>query len=247
MPKIRLDQYLLTNALAQSLSHAQSLCMQGLVHDQNKQLTKAGMMVDQNRLDIKVKHLKNHDYVARSALKLKAAMQEFSIIAQDKICADLGCRTGGFSEVLLEYGTQTIYAVDVAYGEFSSKLRNNEKIILLERTNVRFLNNALIPQMLDIIVCDLSFIGLKLALPASLELLKPGGILLTLIKPQFEVEKDQVGPKGIITDPALHSMVCADISSWLSQHYNFTIIGILPSPILGAKGNQEFILYAKKN
>ena len=246
MPKIRLDQYLVNNALAENLTQAHSLCLQGLVHDINKQLTKAGLMVDQARSDIKVKALKTHQYVARSALKLKAAIQTYNISIQDKICLDLGCSTGGFTEVLLEYGASKVYAVDVAYGELASKLRSNAKIVLLERTNARFLDHNLIPEMLDVLVCDVSFIGLQLALPPALKLLKNTGTLLTLIKPQFEVNKEQVPQGGIIRDHTVQQQVCNKISKWLADEQNFQVIGVMPSPILGAKGNQEYVLYAHK-
>jgi 23S rRNA (cytidine1920-2'-O)/16S rRNA (cytidine1409-2'-O)-methyltransferase len=246
MLKIRLDQYLLNNGLASSLSEAQSFCMQGLVHDANQKLSKAGMLVNEDKDDIKVKSLKSHNYVARSALKLKAAIEHYKIEVKDKICADLGCSTGGFTEVLLENDAKLIYAVDVAYGEFSSKLRNNTKVVLLERTNVKHLNRNLVPLELDIIVCDVSFIGLRSALPAAISLLKPQGIMVTLIKPQFELPKAKVEEGGIIRNPILHKEACDTVINWLEEEHNFQIIGLLPSPILGMKGNQEFVLYSIK-
>jgi 23S rRNA (cytidine1920-2'-O)/16S rRNA (cytidine1409-2'-O)-methyltransferase len=247
MPKIRLDQYLLQRGLAENIGQAQSFCVQGLVHDANQKLLKAGMLVNEDRTDIKLKTLKSHNYVARSALKLKAATNHYQIAIAGKICADIGCSTGGFTEVLLENDAKLVYAVDVAYGEFATKLRNDPRVILLERTNAKNLNSELIPATLDIIVCDVSFISLKSALPACLELLKAGGILVALVKPQFELPKNKVEEGGIIKDSALHKEACDAISNWLAHEKNFNILGILPSPILGVKGNQEFLLYATKN
>jgi 23S rRNA (cytidine1920-2'-O)/16S rRNA (cytidine1409-2'-O)-methyltransferase len=244
--KIRLDQYLVDLGLSCSIKEAQSLCMQGLVHDQSRQLQKAGMLIRQDRIDIKVKNPKGHDYVARSALKLKAAIVHFKIDVGQMICADLGCSTGGFTQVLLEYGAKFIYCVDVAYGEFSSKLRGNPKIALLEKTNVRHLSRDLIPEPLDVIVCDLSFIGLRTALPACLGLLKQGGILIALIKPQFELSQDKIPLGGIVIDAASHKEACDSVGSWLINKCNFEVIGTLPSPILGVKGNQEFVTFAIK-
>jgi 23S rRNA (cytidine1920-2'-O)/16S rRNA (cytidine1409-2'-O)-methyltransferase len=246
-PKIRLDQYLIQKGFASSLQEAQSFCMQCLVHDKSQQLKKAGMLIEQDRVDINVKNPKGHNYVARSALKLKAAILHFEININQMICADLGCSTGGFTQVLLEYGAKFIYCVDVAYGEFSSKLRGNTKISLLEKTNVRHLSKDLIPQPLDLIVCDLSFIALTTALPASLELLKPNGILVALIKPQFELSQSKIPPGGIVRNIQDQQEACDNVSNWLSDKCDFKVIGILPSPILGAKGNQEFLLIAVKN
>ncbi len=244
--KVRLDQYLLNKGLVKSLKEAQSFCIQGLVHDGSNQLLKAGMLIKKDRVDIRIKRLKSHDYVARSALKLKYAISHFKIDINQMICADLGCSTGGFTQVLLECGAKFIYCVDVAYGEFSSKLRDNPKIALLEKTNVKHLSKDLIPQALDVIVCDLSFIGLSAALPASLELLKPDGMLIALIKPQFELPRNKVPLKGVVRDSAAHREACDHVNEWLVYRCNFEIIGTIPSPILGAKGNQEFISFAIK-
>ncbi|AVP88112.1 hemolysin A [Candidatus Phycorickettsia trachydisci] len=246
MSKVRLDHYLVENGLASNLQEAASLCIRGLVHDSSSQLLKPGMQVNLNRSDIKVKQVKNHKYVARSALKLKDAIECYDIDVKSKICADLGCSTGGFTQILLENGAYKIYAVDVASGFFAYSLRNNPKITLLEKTNVKHLSKSLIPEDLDLICCDLSFIGLTNCLAPSLSLLKSGGELIALIKPQFELPKHLVEEGGIIKDPMLHKQACDSVANWL-EGQGFNIVGIKPCSQLGMKGNQEFLLYAFKS
>lgn len=242
--KKRLDIFLVESGLAPNINIARSLIMQGLVHTENKQLLKAGIIVNENAV-VKVKNKKGHHYVSRGALKLKDALEKFDISVDGKICLDIGCSTGGFTEVLLEYGAKTVYAVDVAYGEMHPKLRDNPDVILHERLNARYITKDHIPIEIDIIVCDASFISLKTVLPSSFLLAKKDFELIALIKPQFEAPKQDVGEKGIITDARVHEKICDDIKSWLD--YNcFYVVNIIPSPILGMKGNKEFLVYAKK-
>lgn len=245
MSKVRLDHYLVAKGLASNLQEAASLCIRGLVHDSSSRFLKPGMQVSLNKSDIKVKQTKDHKYVARSALKLKDAISYYNIDIKDKICADLGCSTGGFTEVLVEEEARKVYAVDVASGFFAYDLRKNPKIILLEKTNVKHLNRDLISEDLDLICCDLSFIGLTNCLLTSLNLLKNSGELIALIKPQFELPKHLVEEGGIIRSPELHKQACDSVSEWL-QEQGFNIIGIKPCSQLGTKGNQEFLLYALK-
>lgn len=242
---MRLDHYLVSRGLADNLQEAASLCIRGLVHDSSSKLLKPGQQVRSDKGDIKVKQIKNHKYVARSALKIKDAITYYNINIQNKICADLGCSTGGFTQVLLEEEAQKVYAVDVASGVFAYVLRSHPKIILLEKTNVKHLSKSLIPEDLDLICCDLSFIGLTNCLTPSLNLLKNGGELIALIKPQFELPRHLVEKGGIIKDPSLHQQSCDSVSHWL-QEQGFNIIGVKPCSQLGAKGNQEFLLYAIK-
>lgn len=246
MKKIRLDQYLLEHNLADSLQHANSLCMQGLVHDDNKQLLKAGALVERNRVDIKVKSSKPHAYVARSALKLKAAIEHFQVAVQDKICLDIGASTGGFTQILLEKQAKLVYAVDVAYGEFSSILRAHPCVVLLERQNARYLNRLLVPLQIELVVCDVSFISLTTALPAAISLMSNNASIIALIKPQFELPKELVSKGGIVRDKDAQTAICQKIATWL-QERRLKVHGILPSPLLGSKGNQEFLIYAAKN
>lgn len=245
MSKVRLDHYLVSKGLANNLQEAASFCIRGLVHDSSSRFLKPGEQVRLDKSDIKVKQTKDHKYVARSALKLKDAISYYNIDIKDKICADLGCSTGGFTQVLVEEEAQKVYAVDVANGFFAYGLRKNPKIVLLEKTNVKHLNRDLIPENLDLICCDLSFIGLTNCLLPSLNLLKNSGELIALIKPQFELSKHLVEEGGIIKNPELHKQACDSVSNWL-QEQGFNIIGIKPCSQLGTKGNQEFLLYALK-
>lgn len=242
--KKRLDIFLVESGLAHNINIARSLIMQGLVHSENKQLLKAGIMVREGEA-IKVKNKKGHSYVSRGALKLEEALQKFDVSVTGKICLDIGCSTGGFTEILLLHGAQTVYAVDVAYGEIHPKLRDHPNVILRERLNARYITREHIPVDLDLIVCDASFISLKTILPSSFNVAKKDFDLIALIKPQFEALKQDVGEKGIITDSSIHEKICDDIKSWLESNC-FNVINIIPSPILGMKGNKEFLIHAKK-
>jgi 23S rRNA (cytidine1920-2'-O)/16S rRNA (cytidine1409-2'-O)-methyltransferase len=243
---IRLDQYLVQNGLAPNIKIAGSLITQGLVHDKNQQLLKAGFLVKQDR-DIKVKAKKDHNYVSRGAVKLRAGLEYFGVDADGQICLDIGCSTGGFTEVLLLAGAKLVYSVDVAYGEIHNKLREDPRVRLYERCNARYLTKEQINIPPNIIVCDASFISLKTILPASFLLAAPNFILLALIKPQFEAPKDEVGVKGIITDIVVHQKVCDSIRTWLESEHGFRVLGIIPSPIKGMKGNSEFLICAERH
>jgi 23S rRNA (cytidine1920-2'-O)/16S rRNA (cytidine1409-2'-O)-methyltransferase len=159
---------------------------------------------------------------------------------------DIGASTGGFSDVLLRRGARLVYAVDVGHGQLDWRLRNEPRVVVLERTNARHLNQNLIPEPVDLVVCDASFISLKLVLPAALELARPGAGLVALIKPQFEVGKGQVGKGGVVRDPALHEEVCAEIARWLGEQQGWQVLGVTESPITGPKGNREFLIGARR-
>ncbi|KJV91745.1 TlyA family RNA methyltransferase [Rickettsia bellii] len=245
MTKIRLDEFLLQKGFAPNIQVAQSLIMQGKVHNKHEQLTKAGTQVNINDTDIKVK-LPKHNYVSRGALKLIKALDHFKINPSGMVCIDLGSSTGGFTEVLLEQGAELVFAVDVGYGELHHRLRDNPQIIVLEKTNARYLTEKQITIQPDLIVCDASFISLTTILPASFALAKKDCLLIALIKPQFEVEKHEVEEGGIIKNPLLHQKVCSKIKAWLEEEHNFEIFGIVESPILGAKGNKEFLIVGQR-
>ncbi|XVN41674.1 MAG: TlyA family RNA methyltransferase [Rickettsia endosymbiont of Argas persicus] len=245
MTKIRLDEYLLQKGFAPNIQVAQSLIMQGKVHNKHEQLTKAGTQVSINDTDIKVK-LPKHNYVSRGALKLIGALDYFKISPKNMVCIDLGSSTGGFTEVLLEQGAEIIFAVDVGYGELHHRLRGNPKIIVLEKTNARYLTDKQITIKPDLIVCDASFISLTTILPASFALAKKDCLLIALIKPQFEVERKEVEEGGIIKNPLLHQKVCDKIKAWLEKEHHFEIFGIIESPILGTKGNKEFLIVGQR-
>lgn len=245
MTKIRLDEYLLQKGFVEDITIARSLIIQGKVHNKSEQLIKPGTQVSINDLDIKVK-LPQHNYVSRGALKLIAALDHFKIDPTNMVCIDLGSSTGGFTEVLLEQGAESVFAVDVGYGELHPKLRENPKVKVLEKTNARYLTNKEITTKPDLIVCDASFISLTTILPTAISLSKEDCLLIALIKPQFEVEKHEVEQGGIIKNPLLHQKVCDKIKTWLEKEYNFKIFGIIESPILGAKGNKEFLIVGQK-
>lgn len=213
--------------------------------DSNRQpLTKAGHQLPPD-FEIQLKE-KLHPWVSRGGMKLMQGIEHFGINPQGQIVADIGASTGGFTDVLLTHGATKVYAVDVGYGQLADKLRRDARVVVMEKTNARNITNEQIPDPLDGVVCDASFISLKTVLPASLELVKAGGWLLALIKPQFEVGREDVG-NGVITDPALHERVCNDISEWLNALAGWKVVGITASPILGPKGNTEFLIYASKH
>ncbi len=162
------------------------------------------------------------------------------------VALDVGASTGGFSDVLLQWGATKVYAVDVGHGQLDWRLRNDPKVVVLERTNARYLTRDLIPEPVDLVVCDASFISLKLVLPSALQLTHAGACLLALIKPQFEVGKGQVGKGGVVRDPALHAEVCSDIARWLAEEQGWHVLGITESPITGPKGNREFLIAARR-
>ena len=243
--KTRLDTVLVSRGLAPNIKVAQSIIMQGLVHNINKLLTKPGLLVSEDE-NISIKHTKNHNFVSRGGVKLEGALKSLNISVENKICMDIGCSTGGFSQVLLQMGAAHIFAIDVGYGEFDYNLRMNSKITLYEKTNCRFLTKEQIAQDPDLIVCDVSFISLKLALVKVAEMAKVGAEFLLLIKPQFEAPREDCNG-GIITNPEVWDFVCNDIANWLKIDHNFTVKQIIQSSILGAKGNKEFFIYAIKN
>lgn len=242
MKKNRVDQLLVDQGLAADLKVAGSLIVQGLVYTSNKLIDKPGTKISANEV-LFVKNLKNHNYVSRAALKLKGAIECFNIKIKDKIALDIGCSTGGFTQVLLENGANKVFAVDVAYGEIHNTIRNDPRVILLERTNARYLTPEQIYIPPDIIVCDASFIGLKTVISASLNLASKSAEIIALIKPQFEAEKNEVEKGGIINDIKVHQRICKDIADWFEEK-GFVVNGVVASPIKGMKGNQEFLIYA---
>lgn len=243
--KIRLDQTLVERGLAENIKIATSIIMQGLVHNNKKLLTKPGLLVDITE-EIKVKNIKKHSFVSRGGIKLAKALSQLNILVLNKICMDIGCSTGGFTQVLLQNGAGHVFAIDVGYGEFDYQLRIDKRVTLIERTNCRYLTNDHINQVPNLIVCDVSFISLKLALVNVLSMISSGVELLLLIKPQFEGPKGSA-VNGIVNDPSVWDFVCNDITQWLEKEHNCNVKNIIASSILGAKGNKEFFVYAIKN
>jgi len=184
--------------------------------------------------------------VSRGGLKLAHALDQFAIDPSGLTVLDVGASTGGFTDVALAGGAAKVYAVDVGHGQLAWKLRKDPRVVVLEKTNARHLTRAEIPDPVDLVVCDASFIGLETVLPAALALAKPGARLVALIKPQFEVGKGRVGKGGVVRDPALHQEVCDRIAAWLPAQ-GWTVLGLTESPILGPEGNKEFLIAGRKN
>ncbi len=219
--------------------------MAGLVFSKERKLEKAGQQVQPDiALDVRGQ---DHHWVSRGGLKLARAIDEFNIDPTDKICIDVGASTGGFTDVLIQNGASKVYAVDVGHGQLAWKLRSDDRVIVLEKTNARYLTSNDIPDAPEIVVCDASFIGLRTVLPAAMALAKPGATLAALIKPQFEAGREHVGKGGVVRDPEIHQRVCDDVSVWLDGLDDWSVVGITQSPIKGPEGNIEFLIVAKKS
>jgi 23S rRNA (cytidine1920-2'-O)/16S rRNA (cytidine1409-2'-O)-methyltransferase len=242
--KRRLDQLLVERGLFESRARAQAAIMAGLVFVAGRKADKPGVPVAADAV-VEVKG-KEHPYVSRGGMKLAAALDRFGIDPAGRTCLDVGASTGGFTEVLLRRGAAKVYAVDVGHGQLAWSLRNDPRVVVLERTNARHLTRAEVPEPIDLIVCDASFIGLETVLPAPLALAAPGAHVVALIKPQFEVGPANVGKGGIVRDPVLHDRVCARIAAWLAAQSGWSVLGVVPSPIEGADGNREFLIAAHR-
>ncbi len=244
MAKERVDKLLVDRGLVESRAKAQALILAGLVYSDTRRIAKAG---DQMPLDapLNVKG-QDHPWVSRGGLKLAHGLAVFGLDVKDMIGADIGASTGGFTDVLLHCGAAKVYAVDVGHGQLAWKLRQNARVTVCEKTNARHLTREQVPDPLDIIVCDASFIGLQTVLLAPLALTKEQAWCVALIKPQFEVGPDRVGKGGVVRDPALHDEVCARISTWFENLAGWSVQGLVESPILGPEGNKEFLIAARK-
>ncbi|UTW56749.1 TlyA family RNA methyltransferase [Kordiimonas sp. SCSIO 12610] len=242
--KIRVDVALVDRGLVETRAKAQALIMAGVVFSAEVKITKAGHQIKEDQpLEVRGK---DHPWVSRGGLKLEKGLKHFDIDPKGFTVIDVGASTGGFTDVALTNGATHVYAVDVGRGQLAWKLRNDDRVTVLEKTNARYLTEAEIPNAPDLIVCDASFISLKTVLPAALALLKDGGHLIALIKPQFEVGKDNVGKGGVVRDPELHKAVCEDISDWLGGLPGWHVAGITESPIKGPEGNIEFLIHGIK-
>ena len=189
---------------------------------------------------------RDHPWVSRGGVKLAAALDHFRITVDGHVALDIGASTGGFTEVLLEHGARRVYAVDVGHGQLAWKLREDPRVIVHERLNARYLTRADIPEPLDIITCDASFIGLATVLPAPLALAAEQAELVALVKPQFEAGPASVGKGGVVRDPEIHREVCERATAWVAAQPGWSVMAIVESPILGPEGNREFLLYARR-
>ena len=242
--KKRVDQLVVDRGLAESRTRAQAYIMAGVVFSGERKIDKAGTKIAVDApLEVRSKE---HPWVSRGGLKLIQAIEEFSLDISGRCVIDVGASTGGFTDVCLHHGAAKVYAVDVGHGQLAWKLRGDERVVVLEKTNARYLTEDQIPDSADMIVCDASFIGLQTVLPAPMALAAPGCLLVALIKPQFEVGRGNVGKGGVVRDPMLHEQVCQKIRDWISDDMpGWTVIGLTTSPIKGPEGNVEFLIVAE--
>ncbi len=243
MKKIRLDQLVFDLGLTESRERAKTTIMSGLVFVDGQRADKPGMQVDPDaHVEVKGAAL---PYVSRGGLKLEKALKVFPICPAGLTCIDCGASTGGFTDVLLKNGAAKVYSVDVGYGQLAWSLRQDERVINMERTNIRYINSEQIPEPIDLAVMDLSFISIKLVLPAVCALLKDGGELMCLIKPQFEAGREEVGKKGVVRDKSVHLAVIESILNF-APSVGMSVQGLDFSPIKGPEGNREYLCYMRK-
>lgn len=240
MAKVRIDQLLVQRGLADSRARAQSLITLGQVFAAGEALAKPGKLVLEDA-DIEIRG-EPSPWVSRAALKLLHGLDHFGLDPAELVALDVGASTGGFTQVLLAKGAYRVYAIDVGTGQLAASLRDDPRIVSLEKTNARYLSQQEIPEPVGAITCDASFIGLETLLPAPLALAAPGAFLLALVKPQFEVGPSGVGSGGIVRDENLQKEVCDRLLAWLGARPGWKVLGLCDSPILGGDGNREFLL-----
>jgi len=242
--KKRIDQLLVEKKLVESRTKAQAMIMAGQIFVNDRKINKSGETFKE---DVKIKIYNLHPtWVSRGAIKLLHAINNFNIKITNKICLDLGASTGGFTHVLLKNGAKKIYSVDVGKNQLHEKLLSETRVINLEKTNAGYLNEEAIKEKIDIIVCDVSFISLKKVIEPSLMFLNKKGIILVLIKPQFEAKKNEIR-KGIVTDSNVHKRICEEYEDWFENRCNMNVRGIIESPIKGPKGNKEFLILTENH
>jgi 23S rRNA (cytidine1920-2'-O)/16S rRNA (cytidine1409-2'-O)-methyltransferase len=239
--KVRLDRLLSTRGLAETREKAQAIIIAGQVLVNGQKQDKAGTLVPEDA-DIRILG-ETLRYVSRGGLKLEAALQEFSVSAEGKTALDVGASTGGFTDCLLQHGCQKVYAVDVGYGQMAWKLRQDPRIVVVERTNIRGIDPNLVPVLIDLCVIDVSFISLEKVVPPIRKFLAPHAGIVALIKPQFEVGRDLVGKGGIVRDEAARTAAVEKVADFFRDS-GFDVKGVIPSPITGQDGNVEYLIYA---
>ncbi len=218
--------------------------MAGAVFSGERKIAKAGeMLAEDAPLEVRGK---DHPWVSRGGIKLDHGLTHFGFDVAGMVALDVGSSTGGFTDVLLSRGAAKVYAVDVGTNQLAWRLRQDPRVVVHEQTNARSLDSGIIPEPVDIVVCDASFIGLAKVLEAPLQLAKPGARLVALIKPQFEAGREEVGKGGVVRDPVVHQRVCAEAKVWVESR-DWTVLGVTPSPITGPEGNVEFLLGALKD
>ncbi len=242
LKKLRLDQILFNRKLAETKSKAQAMIMAGQVYVEGKVINKSGININPNSV-IEIKNL-GPVWVSRGAFKLIKALDVNNINLENKVCMDLGASTGGFTDVLIQRRVKKVYAVDVGTNQLHEKLKKNIKVVNLEKINARYINKDLISELIELLVCDVSFISLKKVILPNLGLLKNNSNIIVLIKPQFESKKNET-IKGIVKDTEIHNRICEEIKLWFEYECNCEVLNIIESPIKGPKGNIEFLLTAR--
>ena len=242
--KIRLDIAVTEKGLAESREKAKTLIMMGKIYVNNQKADKpgTGVAVD-DKIELRGENLR---FVSRGGLKLDKAIPRFTLALDNKICMDIGASTGGFTDCMLQNGAVKVYAIDVGYGQLAWKLRTDERVINLERTNFRYVTEKEVPDKIDFASVDVSFISLTLILPVAKALLRSGGEMVCLVKPQFEAGKGRVGKKGVVKEPEIHREVITKIAEF-AQHIDFSVLGVDFSPITGPEGNIEYLLHIKND
>ncbi len=241
--KKRLDVELVDRGLVQSRERAKVVIMEGLVYVNGQKSDKAGTPVkEDDRIEVRGETLR---YVSRGGKKLEKAMQVFPVVLEGCTCMDIGASTGGFTDCMLQNGAVKVYAVDVGYGQLAWSLRTDERVVNLERTNIRYITEEQVPQPVDFISVDVSFISLTRVLPVAYRLLKDGAQMVCLVKPQFEAGKDKVGKKGVVRDPQIHREVIRKVIDCAAE-LGFWVRGLDFSPIKGPEGNIEYLLFLQK-
>ncbi|MEO1488835.1 MAG: TlyA family RNA methyltransferase [Pseudomonadota bacterium] len=243
-PKCRVDQLLVERGLAESRTRAQALIMAGVVFAGEAKVEKPGQQIAADApLDVRGR---DHPWVSRGGIKLAHALDHFAIDVRNAVAMDIGSSTGGFTDVLLTNGAAHVFAVDSGTNQLAWKLRQDERVTVLEQTSARILTREHVTRECDLVVCDASFISLAKVLERPFELAAPRCRFVGLIKPQFEVAKGEVGKGGVVRDPALHTRVCDEVREWL-EGLGWCVEGIVPSPITGPQGNVEFLVYASRS
>lgn len=239
--KKRLDVLLVEQGYADSRTKAQAIIMSGTVYVQGQKADKPGVSYEENvQLEVRGAAC---PYVSRGGLKLEKALRDFGVDPTGYVCSDSGASTGGFTDCLLQQGAKKVFAIDVGYGQLDWKIRSDSRVVVMERTNVRYVTQEQLGEWLDLSVVDVSFISLKIVLPVIKTFLKPGaGQVLCLIKPQFEAGKEKVGKKGVVRDPAVHKEVLDNFLA-LTKEIGFTVLGLTFSPVKGPEGNIEFLAH----
>jgi 23S rRNA (cytidine1920-2'-O)/16S rRNA (cytidine1409-2'-O)-methyltransferase len=242
--KRRADQLLVEQGLAESRAKAQALILAGLVSTGGRRIDKPGTALAEDT-ELRLAG-RDHPWVSRGGVKLAFALDHFAIASDGLTALDIGASTGGFTDVLLARGAARVHAVDVGRGQLAWKLRQDPRVVVHEGINARYLSPAQIPDSIDLVTCDASFIGLATVLPAPLALTAERAALVALIKPQFEAGPGEVGKGGVVRDPAVHHAVCERVAAWLAAQPGWSVIGLADSPLTGPAGNREFLIHARK-